>query len=79
MGVVLAISLMVDQQEFLVWRAGHVSMVSLALAMVWIGCFAWEGFRRRDAAISTLKNRVDEIEERVDELVREAQQRHKPF
>ena len=79
MGVVLAISLMIDQQEFEAWRAGHVSMISLALAMVWLACFAWEGFRRRDAAISTMKNRVDEMEERVDELMREAKQRRGPF
>ena len=79
MGVVLAISLMIDQQEFEAWRAGHVSMISLALAMVWLGCFAWEGFRRRDAAISTMKNRVDDMEERVDELMREAKQRRGPF
>ena len=79
MGVILAISLMVDQQEFEAWRAGHVSMISLALAMVWIGLFAFEGFRRRDAAISTMRHRVDEMEERVDELVREAQQRRGPL
>ena len=79
MGVILAISLMVDQQDFEAWRAGQVSMISLALAMVWLGMFAFEGFRRRDAAISTMKARLDELEGRVDELMREAQQRRGPF
>ena len=79
MGVLLAGSLIVDQQEFEAWRAGHVSMVSLAFAMVWLGCFTWEGLRRRNAAIMMLKNRIDEIDERVDELMREAQQRRGPF
>lgn len=79
MGVILAISLMIDQQELVAWRSGRVSMISLALGMVWLACFTWEGFRRRDVAISTMSNRVAEMEERVDELMREAKERRGPF
>jgi hypothetical protein len=79
MGVLLAVSLIVDQQEFEAWRAGTVSMVTLAIAVVWMGRFAWEGFRRRDAGSKVLRNRLAAVEERVDELERDARQRRSPF
>ena len=79
MGALLAVSLIVDKQEFEAWRAGHVSMVTLAIAVVWMGRFAWEGFKRRDAQAKVLRNRVSAVEERIDELERDARQRRGPF
>ena len=79
MGTLLAFSLVVDQQDYELWRAGQVSMVSLALAMVWMGLFAWEGFRRRDEAARVLRHRLDEMQEQVDELTRDARTRRGPL
>lgn len=79
MGVFLAVSLIVDQQEFEAWRAGSVSMVTLVIAVVWMARFAWEGFKRHDAAAKVARNRLTAVEERVDELEREAQRRRGPF
>jgi hypothetical protein len=79
MGGLLLVSLVIDQQEFETWRAGQVSMISLVLAMAWIGRSALEGFRRRDARVKILENRLAAVEERVDELEREARARRAPL
>jgi hypothetical protein len=54
-------------------------MISLVLAMAWIGRSALEGFRRRDARVKILENRLAAVEERVDELEREARARRAPL
>lgn len=79
MSLLLLVSLGVDQQEFAWWRTGSVSMVSLGLALVWLGRYAIEGFRRRDAQVKVLRNRLSDVEERIDELEREARARRGPF
>lgn len=79
MGALLAVSLIVDQQEFTAWRPGHVSMVTLVIAVVWMARFSWEGFKRRDAETKVLRNRLTAVEERADELERAARQRRGPF
>jgi len=79
MAALLFTSLVIDQQELATWRAGKVSMVSLAMAMVWIGRFTFDGFRRRDAARRVLKNRVQDLEDRLDQVERDAKSRRAPF
>ena len=79
MATLLLISLAIDQQEFDVWRSGRVSMISLVLSMAWLGRFALEGFRRRDAKTKTLQSRLSTVEERLDELEREARARRSPL
>ena len=78
MGALLAVSLVVDQQQIAGWRAGDVSMVSLVLAMVWLGRYAMEGFRRREASAKVMQNRLHEIEARLDEFERRERARRGP-
>ena len=79
MGALVSVSLITDQQQFEAWRAGQVSMVTLVLAMVWIGRFAWDGFRKREAAAEVIRNRLKVVEERLDELERDARARRRTF
>lgn len=79
MATLLLISLAIDQQGFDIWRSGRVSMISLVLAMAWLGRFTIEGFRQRDARTKTLQIRLSTVEERVDELEREARARRSPI
>lgn len=79
MTLLVVTSFAVDQQDLGGWRPGHVSMVTLGLAAVWIGRFTLDGFKHRDAAAKTLSNRVADLEERVDELERDARSRRGPF
>ena len=79
MGALLAVSLVLDQQDFAGWRSGQVSMISLALAMVWMGRYAWDGMRRRDAEVKALRGRLEVAEEQLGELIRDAQTRRRPF
>lgn len=78
MAALLMVSCAIDQQD-IGWRAGQISIVSLGLAMVWMGRYAMDGFQRRDAGATVLRNRVATLEERVDELEREARNRRDPF
>ena len=78
MATMLMVSCAIDQQD-IGWRAGQISIVSLGLAMVWIGRFVLDGFQRRDARAQMLRNRVTELEERLDQLEREARDRRGPF
>ena len=79
MALLLVISFAVDQQDLGGWRPGHVSMVTLGLAAVWVGRFTLDGFKHRDAAARILASRVADLEERVDELERDARARRGPF
>lgn len=79
MFVLLAFSLIADQQELAFWRTGKVGIVSMVFALVWLGRFAMEGFRRRDSELKILRNRIDELEERADELERDARSRRGPL
>lgn len=76
MAVLMSLSLWVDQQEISLWRAGQVSMISLALAMVWIWLYFHQQTQARDRDIETSRERIQALEERVDELEREARQRN---
>lgn len=79
MGALLGISLVVDQQEIAQWRSGQVSMISLVLAMVWLGRYAWDAIQRRDSEIKELRGRLETAEQQLNELINDARTRRRPF
>ncbi len=79
MALLLMISCAIDQQDLGGWRAGRVGMVSLGLAVAWVGRYAMDGFRQRDATAKVHSNRIATLEERVDQLERESRARQGPF
>lgn len=79
MALLLMISFAIDQQDLAGWRAGHVSMISLGLAMVWLGRFTMDGFTHRDGHAKVVSNRLSNLEERIDQLERDARSRQGPF
>ena len=79
MGVLLLGSLILDQQEVAFWNTGQISMITLALAMVWLGRYALEGFQRRDAQIKVVWSRLSAVEERCDDLERAERSRQGPI
>jgi hypothetical protein len=79
MAVLLIASSGIDQQDLAGWRSGRVSVVTLGLALVWLGRYAMDGFSRRDARARILGNRVKDLEERMDDLDRAERARRAPF
>ena len=79
MAALLLGSVVLDQREVEFWKTGQIGIITLALALVWLGRYAMEGFQNRDAMIKVLHNRLKAVEERCDELERESRSRRAPI
>ena len=60
------------------WDSPRISMITLAIVGVWGFVFAQRLLALRDQRRRVLKDRIERLERRVDQLEREAAQRHVP-
>lgn len=81
MGGLMLTSLFLDQwaERMAAWDPPRVSMITLALAMVWMFRTAQLVLRERDDRRRVLQDRLERAEKKIAQLERELAERHRPL